>query len=320
MRGGERAKRASKASEPDEDSIFEVREMATYIWATFTTKLTHPNRLALKMRLASLGARRQLSMDERTRTMGEMEEKARETKHVEERMALRKQMELEEAERRQIDDIKTSEKEQAEKEMYEVFEQMEMEKSKKRGKEKGKAKKVKATTTAVEKVDYEINKDALDEEVEDGDDIFGDDDIDENSEAAPEAEAEAEPESDSDEELDDSHTPAPRSANIATFKYTPRLFKTPMRESTINQEKDFVAKNRPHLHNNGLLNKDALDISESDPTWLKGKGDDFYRSGDFRSAINAYSSAFETDSTMVAALSNRAACYLQIGEAARCIR
>ena len=125
----------------DDHTRDQVRKIATDK-ATSTTKLTHPNRLALKMRLASLGARRQLSMDERTRTMGEREEKARETKHVEERMALRKQMELEEAERRQIDDIKTSEKEQAEKEVYEVFEQMEMEKSKKRGKEKGKANKL----------------------------------------------------------------------------------------------------------------------------------------------------------------------------------
>jgi len=46
-----------------EDSSDEVREMATDIMATSTTKLTHPIRLArsfrlsfIKMRLASLGA------------------------------------------------------------------------------------------------------------------------------------------------------------------------------------------------------------------------------------------------------------------------
>ena len=80
-----------------------------------------------------------------------------------------------------------------------------------------------------------------------------------------------------------------------------------------------MAKNRPHLHNHGLLNKEALDVSESDPTWLKGKGDDFFRNGDILSAINAYSSAYEASKTMLPALSNRAACYLKIGEPARCI-
>jgi len=131
-----------------------------------------------------------------------------------------------------------------------------------------------------------------------------------------------------DEDLDDldKQLPPPRQTAHATFKYTPRLFKTPMRESTVSQEQDFIAKNRPHLHNHGLLNKDALDISETDPVWLKGKGDDFFRSGDYRSAINAYSSAFESydknseiSKTALSALANRAACYLKIGEPARTI-
>jgi len=132
-----------------------------------------------------------------------------------------------------------------------------------------------------------------------------------------------------DDDLDDldKQLPPPRQAAHATFKYTPRLFKTPMRESTVNQEKDFIAKNRPHLHNHGLLNKDALDISETDPVWLKGKGDDFFRSGDFRSAINAYSSAFEShdknkgdiSTTALSSIANRAACYLKLGEPARTI-
>ena len=59
---------------------------------------------------------------------------------------------------------------------------------------------------------------------------------------------------------------------------------------------------------------------------MKGKGDDFFRSGDFRSAINAYSSAFEShdkkseiSKAALSALANRAACYLKIGEPARTI-
>ena len=113
--------------------------------------------------------------------------------------------------------------------------------------------------------------------------------------------------------------PAPRASTRTTFKYTPRLFKTPMRESTVKQEQEFVAKNRPHLHNNGLLNKDALDISDVDPVWLKGRGDDLFRGGDILGAINAYSSAFEADKTMVKAVANRSACYLKMQEGARCV-
>jgi tetratricopeptide (TPR) repeat protein len=46
--------------------------------------------------------------------------------------------------------------------------------------------------------------------------------------------------------------------------------------------------------------------------WLKGKGDDFFRLGDYFSAISAYSAALAEKSTFVAALLNRAACYLKV--------
>ena len=49
-----------------------------------------------------------------------------------------------------------------------------------------------------------------------------------------------------DEDLDDldKQLPPPRQAAHATFKYTPRLFKTPMRESTVNQEKVRIKSTR----------------------------------------------------------------------------
>ncbi len=53
-------------------------------------------------------------------------------------------------------------------------------------------------------------------------------------------------------------------------------------------------------------------MSEEDPVWLKAKGDDFFRAGDCRSALNAYSAALDADETMTACLSNRAACYLKL--------
>lgn len=60
------------------------------------------------------------------------------------------------------------------------------------------------------------------------------------------------------------------------------------------------------------------DVSEEDPVWLKAKGDDFFRSGDVRSAINAYSAAIDADESFIQCYSNRAICYLQIQLFAQC--
>lgn len=54
--------------------------------------------------------------------------------------------------------------------------------------------------------------------------------------------------------------------------------------------------------------------------WLKGKGDDFYRSGDFASAVSAYSAALDIDSTLVSCLSNRSACYMHLKAPEECVR
>lgn len=61
-----------------------------------------------------------------------------------------------------------------------------------------------------------------------------------------------------------------------------------------------------------------MDASEEDPAWLKAKGDDFYRGGDLRSALNAYSAALDMDENMVSCYSNRSACYLRLNMVAEC--
>ena len=113
--------------------------------------------------------------------------------------------------------------------------------------------------------------------------------------------------------------PQPRKKKAAKIRYTPRIFNTPMRESTLKTEQAFIVKNRPYLRKNRLLNHDALDLTESDPVWLKAKGDEFYQNRDFMSAINAYTAAFESDENMIQLVANRAACYLQIEELNRCV-
>ena len=106
-----------------------------------------------------------------------------------------------------------------------------------------------------------------------------------------------------EEELD--FIPDPRAAAKVTFTYTPRLFPTPLRESKRTEEGDWISKNRAHLkthphfmNNKAVMDKLDGDMTETDPTWLKGKGDDFYRSQDYLSAINAYSTALEVDPNM----------------------
>ena len=62
----------------------------------------------------------------------------------------------------------------------------------------------------------------------------------------------------------------------------------------------------------------GADASEEDPAWLKAKGDDFYRGGDFLSALNVYSAAIDMDEHLTACYSNRSACYLRLNMTAEC--
>lgn len=59
-------------------------------------------------------------------------------------------------------------------------------------------------------------------------------------------------------------------------------------------------------------------VSEEDPVWLKAKGDDFFRSGDMRSALNAYCAALDLDPRMLPCLANRSICYLRCAQPAEC--
>ena len=116
---------------------------------------------------------------------------------------------------------------------------------------------------------------------------------------------------------DNIYLPPPiRESVQLSFRHTPRLFKTPLRQSTRKREEEFIIKNRSKLRDNALLVD--TDVSNVDPTWLTSKGDEFYQRGDIGSAINAYSEALNADSTMVETLIARAACYLDIREAERC--
>eukprot|EP00986_Skeletonema_menzelii_P009083 scaffold4054_cov142-Skeletonema_menzelii.AAC.6 len=112
---------------------------------------------------------------------------------------------------------------------------------------------------------------------------------------------------------DDIYLPPVREKVRLSFRHTPRLFKTPLRQSTKKQEEEFIVKNRSRLRDNALLAD--TDVGNVDPIWLTSKGDEFYKRGDIGSAINAYSEALHADSTMIDTFLARATCYLDLREA-----
>ena len=112
--------------------------------------------------------------------------------------------------------------------------------------------------------------------------------------------------------------PPVRPTSTIVFRNTPRLFKTPSRESTQLQERKFILKNRTNnLSTNALLN--GSDICDADPAWLAKRGDEFCSSRDFGSAINAYSAALSMDNSLAHVLAGRAKCFLSLREGSSCI-
>merc|ERR1711916_54925 len=108
-------------------------------------------------------------------------------------------------------------------------------------------------------------------------------------------------------------------SNKVDITFTPRIFGTPMRDSKAAEEEEWIMKNRRHLKKHAVYkNNIPRTMEEEDPTWMKAKGDDFFRGGDFRSAINAYSEALDMDAHMIGCYANRAACYLKLNMPVDC--
>ena len=243
--------------------------------------------------------RRSKALKERDEQVRQRMEKVASKKVEEERMVFQQHMALEERERQRLDDIKANEKKNAENAMYDTFTRKQLQ-----------ATKHNAKLTTTEKQESEVLQ--LPAGVStDTDTALLNQDLPQDCSEEVDGNI---------SELDNNNDmlPPPRNVVQSTFKHTPRLFKTPSRESTIKQEQEFIMKNRSNLKKNVLLN--SVDIGDADPVWLNSKGDEFYSKGDFCSAINAYSEALNADETMVHTLGNRAACYLHLREGSCCIK
>ena len=162
-------------------------------------------------------------------------------KFADERHSVRKQMALEESERSRLDGKKEEEKLTAEEDMYAAFSEMQLEQP-----FSGGTRLVEDSTSGVQDNDWEnivcdrsaeVIGEHCEVETRVSDEDFGDNDL---KYVPP-------PRSDSN-----GHIPIPSKVNI---RFTPRVFPTPMRESTQANEEDWIAKNRKHLKKHGTLGR-----------------------------------------------------------------
>eukprot|EP00968_Pinguiococcus_pyrenoidosus_P014779 scaffold1350_cov249-Pinguiococcus_pyrenoidosus.AAC.5 len=272
--------------------------------------------------------RRAESLKRKQEQEEQLREKRRDRRIQDERTALRQMMSIEETERRAIEDLKEDEKQRAEEDMYATFERLRAEKAKvvvdrkpSRDAEDGNGH---DGDLADEGIEDEIDDDELVQELLDEESHVSQDQR--PSEMPMAASKEAEEPDETEEPEDDvlAYVPGPRaSAGKVRISHTPRVFPTPLRESKRQEEDEWVQKNKLYLRKHPTmgkrLGKDAHDIGDVDPVWLKGKGDDLYRGGDLNSAMNAYQSALDADPDHLPCMSCKAMCLLRLGRLSECV-
>lgn len=224
----------------------------------------------------------------------------------EEREAVRLQMRLDTKARERLEDLKKQEKEAAEKELYETFEKLKFNE-----KVEVNEKKIVENEKNFQHDEYYRKFDQIDSDYE-GEESDEKKKENENDEIKDNRVEEIE----ETEEEEIQYIPPPRTipnaeSSTASIKinFTPRYFPTPLRESKASEEEDWIAKNKIHLSSKGSIKGN---VQEEDPLWLKAKGDDFYRSNDCLSAINAYSAALMKNLEYLEALMNRSAAYMKV--------
>lgn len=327
-----------KATVKDGVLIISLFKVTTTLWKSLTNENLIEKHALAEVKAESVLAHEVFEKD--------MSTKRKDRKIEDERLALRKQMALDEQERTKLDNLKLDEKIAAEKEVYETFSKLNFSSAPITAEAKSSNNKNELFQKDEKNV-IETNKHKHIDEF-DIDSFLESDDVDDyheikNKKIVDEVETNKKLEklkiSENDFEnkidLDDAdadvkYVPPPRSMGISqsedsrvSIKFTPRVFPTPMRESKLAEEDDWVAKNRKHLKKHGMLRDNlskgnGVDISEEDPAWLKAKGDDFFRSGDAKSAISAYSSALDADKNMITCLANRSACFLKLQMLSEC--
>ena len=117
--------------------------------------------------------------------------------------------------------------------------------------------------------------------------------------------------------------PPPRATTRVAVAFT--KLETDHMPARAHREKEIREWKKAHGKKNARdpLDEDAaVNITEREPVFLKDKGDAFFRAGNYRSALEAYTAAVDAerdaprpDGTLVRLYANRAACYLKGGDA-----
>jgi hypothetical protein len=243
--------------EIDEDSSRAVLENGTLKIRLSKRKVGRWGRPQFEGKKEEINQRRRMALQERDeRTQREME-KVSQKKVEEERMVFRKHMALGEKERQRLDDIKSTQKKDAEDAMHDAFSRLQNVKACEESLSK-------IENAGAERVGVSGQDSAIKSSV--------DGNLHKKVDARPNP-LDCADESIKHEIKPKLGVPPPRKAVQTSFRHTPRFFKTPRRESTAKREQEFIIKNSAHLRKNALLNGD--DIGDVDPVWLTANGNEF---------------------------------------------
>ena len=112
---------------------------------------------------------------------------------------------------------------------------------------------------------------------------------------------------------------AVRQGGTIAVHFTPRQFTTAARESTAQQEEEWLTKMAAARR---IKLPETADETTNDrnPEFLKDKGVGFFRAGNYEAAINVFSEAIGLNKNLPSLYSNRAACYLSLGNNESCVK